>query len=94
MALPVAYTARPDSIGFHFIVDLCQAQKGLCQFLTVFVPGGGKSRGERSGVGVRCSIRMEVIWARECKGSRVGTGVARDTLHLEGLKVELMRITS
>lgn len=45
-------------------------------------------------MGVRCSIRMEVIWARECKGSRVGTGVARDTLHLEGLKVELMRITS
>lgn len=31
-------------------------------------------------MGVRCRVRMDVPWAREYKGSRVGTGVARDTL--------------
>lgn len=46
----------------------------------------GRAEVKGSGVGV--------TWARECKGSRVGTGVARDTLNLEGLKVELVRMTS
>lgn len=38
-------------------------------------------------MGVRCGVRLKAVWARRCKGSRVGTGVARDTLHLAGLKV-------
>lgn len=42
-----------------------------------------------SGMGVRFRVRLEVTWTRGCKGSRVRTGVARDTLRLEGLKVRL-----
>lgn len=38
--------ARSESSG-SFIADLDQAHTGLCQLLTVSVPGGGKSRGER-----------------------------------------------
>lgn len=87
--LPVPYRARSESIGFHFIVDLGQAQKGLCQLLTVSAPAGGKSRGETIRYGVRFRVRVEATWAREFKGSRVGTGMARDTLHLEGLKVRV-----
>lgn len=46
-ALAIPYRARSDSSGFPFIADLGQAHRGLCQVLTVSVPGGGKSRGER-----------------------------------------------
>lgn len=40
-------------------------------------------------MGVRFRARLEAAWARECRGSRVGTGLARDTLPLEGLKVRV-----
>lgn len=50
--LSAPYRTRPDSSGFPFIADLSQVQRGLCQVLTVSVPGGGKSRGER--VRYRC----------------------------------------
>lgn len=46
-ALVIAYRARSGSSGFPFIADLDQAHRGLFQVLTVSVPGGGKSRGER-----------------------------------------------
>lgn len=40
-------------------------------------------------MGVRCRIGLKAAWARRFEGTRVGTGVARDTLHLEGLKVRV-----
>lgn len=43
----------------------------------------------QSGMGVRFRVRLEGARAREFKGIRVGTGMARDTLHLEGLKLRV-----
>lgn len=40
-------------------------------------------------MGVRFRVRLEATWTRDFKGSRVGTGMARDPLHLEGLKVRV-----
>lgn len=40
-------------------------------------------------MGVRFRVRLEGTRAREFKGTRVGTGMARDALHLEGLKLRV-----
>ena len=46
-ALSASLQSQSDSSGFLFIADLGQAHRGLRQVLTVSVPGGGKSRGEK-----------------------------------------------
>lgn len=52
-----------------------------------------RAEAKGSGVGDRRRVRMEVAWARECKESTVGTG-RPETLHLEGLRVKLVQMTS
>ena len=54
------------------------------------VPGGGKSRGERSHTGLRWRARLDIAWAREPWGTRVRAGMARKPLLLEGLEVRVV----
>jgi hypothetical protein len=47
-------------------------------------PGRRKSRDERVRYWIRCGARLGTVWARECRGTRVGTGTAREPMNLEG----------